>query len=108
MPHRALACRGTVGLEAAATLSAQDGASATERLNRLLPLGSLGSVQPLCAAAAPRYWHITRRFTSCSPTAPAPSPVSWSTFESPARAPRRAQTRLEALTPQGLFSSGRG
>lgn len=103
--HRALArAVGTVGLEAAAaTLSAQDGASATERLNRLLPLGSLGPAQPLCAAAGAAVLAHYQTVHFVQPNAGRePRIMVYFRVTSPAR-PGGVQTRLEALTPQGLF-----
>ena len=104
--HRALArAVGTVGLDAAAaTLSAQDGASATERLNRLVPLGSLGPAQPLCAAAgaAVLAHYQTVHFVQPNSAGSEPRIMVYFRVTSTAR-PAGAQTRLEALTPQGLF-----
>jgi hypothetical protein len=109
--HRALArAVGSVGLEqAAATLSARDGASATERLSRLLPLRCLAPPLPLCMlrGAAVLAHYSTVHFVQPNSAGVAARVMVYFRVTSPARSQDEAcsdlRMRLEVLSPEGLY-----
>ena len=96
---------------AAAVLGAQDGRSATQHLQSLLPLATLAPPHPLCVQAGAAYLahYQTLHFVQPNVVGTAPRVAVYFRVTHPQRAvalPVGADpcTRLEALGSSGLFS----